>query len=86
MGTVSVVCDSTSYMPAGLITGQYPARWRITSFLLTRKGNADNSEVVLSKYKKGLDFSLGYVAIRVAITDEVEALDFAGPRSAQKRV
>ena len=26
---------------------------------LTRKGNADNKEVVLSKYKKGLDFSLG---------------------------
>ncbi len=25
---------------AGLITGQYPARWRITSFLQTRKGNA----------------------------------------------
>lgn len=26
---------------------------------LTREGNADNKEVVLSKYKKGLDFSLG---------------------------
>ena len=26
---------------------------------LTRKGNADNKEVVLSKYKKGMDFSLG---------------------------
>jgi arylsulfatase A-like enzyme len=25
---------------AGLITGQYPARWRITSYLQTRKGNA----------------------------------------------
>ncbi len=25
---------------AGLITGQYPARWRITSFLQTKKGNA----------------------------------------------
>ena len=25
---------------AGLITGQFPARWRITSFLQTRKGNA----------------------------------------------
>ncbi len=24
---------------AGLITGQFPARWRITSFLQTRKGN-----------------------------------------------
>ena len=26
---------------------------------LTRKGNADNQEVVLSKYKKGMDFSIG---------------------------
>ena len=26
---------------------------------LTRKGNADNKEVVLSKYKKGMDFSIG---------------------------
>jgi N-sulfoglucosamine sulfohydrolase len=26
---------------AGLITGQFPARWRITSFLQTRKGNRD---------------------------------------------
>ena len=26
---------------------------------LTRKGNADNKEVVLSKYRKGVDFSLG---------------------------
>ena len=26
---------------------------------LTRKGNATNSEVVLSKYKKGTDFSIG---------------------------
>ena len=25
---------------AGLITGQFPARWRLTSFLQTRKGNA----------------------------------------------
>ena len=26
---------------------------------LTRKGNATNDEVVLSKYKKGMDFSIG---------------------------
>ena len=26
---------------------------------LTRKGNADNKEVVLSKYKRGMDFSIG---------------------------
>ena len=26
---------------------------------LTRKGNADNKEVVLSKYKKGMDLSVG---------------------------
>lgn len=26
---------------------------------LTRKGNADNNEVVLSKYKRGMDFSIG---------------------------
>jgi len=26
---------------AGLMTGQFPARWRITSFLQTRKGNRD---------------------------------------------
>ena len=26
---------------------------------LTRKGNADNKEVVLSKYRKGMDFSIG---------------------------
>lgn len=26
---------------------------------LTRKGNADGKEVVLSKYKKGIDFSIG---------------------------
>ena len=26
---------------------------------LTRKGDGDNNEVILSKYKKGLDFSLG---------------------------
>ena len=26
---------------------------------LTRKGNADGKEVVLSKYKRGMDFSIG---------------------------
>ena len=35
--SASPICSPSR---AGLITGQYPARWRITSFLQTKKGNA----------------------------------------------
>jgi len=34
--SASPICSPSR---AGLITGQYPARWRITSFLQTKKGN-----------------------------------------------
>ena len=35
--SASPICSPSR---AGLITGQYPARWRITSYLQTKKGNA----------------------------------------------
>jgi arylsulfatase A-like enzyme len=40
--SASPICSPSR---AGLITGMYPARWRITSFLQTKKGNAGCEQV-----------------------------------------